>query len=188
MLRVPMAARCPVDCLVVPDSYLCFARLSALFDETPRAVPGIHPSAVIDVSARVPPGASTGPHCSLEQGVEIGAGTCIDRGTLADTLLGRGVKIDNQVQIAHNAQIGDYTAIAGCAGIGGSVRVGKYCRMGGGAALVGPLEIADHVTITAMSLINRSVPEPGSYSSGTLAEMERHLGTTARQPGDDRSC
>ncbi|MBK7168515.1 MAG: hypothetical protein IPH83_04520 [Gammaproteobacteria bacterium] len=161
MLRVPMAARCPVDCLVVPDSYLCFARLSALFDETPRAVPGIHPSAVIDVSARVPPGASTGPHCSLEQGVEIGAGTCIDRGTLADTLLGRGVKIDNQVQIAHNAQIGDYTAIAGCAGIGGSggsenIVAGRRCR------LVGPLEIADHVTITAMSLINRSVPEPGS--------------------------
>lgn len=98
--------------------------------------------------------------------VEIGANTTIDRGALDDTVIGDGVKIDNLVHIAHNVIIGDHTAIAGCAGIAGSARIGRHCAIGGGAGILGHLEIADDVTIHAMTLVTRSIREPGAYSSG----------------------
>lgn len=102
--------------------------------------------------------------------VEIGANTAIDRGALNDTIIGNGVKIDNQVQVAHNVRIGDDTAIAGCVGIAGSAVIGRRCAIGGGAGILGHLEITDDVTITAMSLVTRSIREPGSYSSGTALQ------------------
>ncbi len=102
--------------------------------------------------------------------VEIGANTTIDRGALEDTVIGRGVKLDNQIQIAHNVHIGDDTAIAGCAGISGSTRIGKRCAIAGGVGIAGHLEIADDVTITAMSLVTRSISAPGVYSSGIPAQ------------------
>lgn len=105
--------------------------------------------------------------------VEIGAGTTIDRGALEDTVIEQGVKIDNQVQIAHNARIGAHTAIAGCAGIAGSVRIGSRCRIGGGAGLVGHITVVDGVTITPMSLVTRSIEEPGTYTSGTVLQESR---------------
>lgn len=98
--------------------------------------------------------------------VEIGANTTIDRGTIGDTLIGEGVKIDNLVQIAHNVEIGAHTAIAGCVGIAGSVKIGRYCRIAGGVGIAGHLQIADHVVITGMSLVTHSLLKPGSYSSG----------------------
>lgn len=102
----------------------------------------------------------------IEDDVEIGANTTIDRGALDDTVIGAGVKIDNQVQIGHNVQIGSHTAIAGCVGISGSARIGRHCMIGGGAGILGHLEIADDVVITAMSMVSRSIREPGLYSSG----------------------
>ncbi|MDT8388289.1 MAG: UDP-3-O-(3-hydroxymyristoyl)glucosamine N-acyltransferase [Thiogranum sp.] len=99
--------------------------------------------------------------------VEIGANTTIDRGAVDDTLIGCGVKIDNQVQIAHNVVIGEHTAIAGCVGVSGSTHIGSHCTIAGGAGLVGHIEIADHVHITAMSLVTRSISSAGSYSTGT---------------------
>ncbi len=98
--------------------------------------------------------------------VEVGANTTIDRGALDDTVIGDGVKIDNLVHIAHNVIIGDHTAIAGCVGIAGSARIGRHCAIGGGAGILGHLEIADDVTIHAMTLVTRSIREPGVYSSG----------------------
>ena len=99
--------------------------------------------------------------------VEVGANTTIDRGALDDTVIGNGVKLDNQIQIAHNVRIGDHTAIAGCVGIAGSTIIGKYCTIAGGVGITGQLEIADNVHITATSLVTQSIKSSGAYSSGT---------------------
>lgn len=102
--------------------------------------------------------------------VEIGANTSIDRGAVEDTVLEDGVKLDNQIQVGHNVRIGAHTAIAGCVGIAGSARIGHHCAIGGGAGILGHLELADHVQVTAMSLVTRSITEPGVYSSGVPAQ------------------
>ncbi|GAB5498906.1 MAG: UDP-3-O-(3-hydroxymyristoyl)glucosamine N-acyltransferase [Pseudohongiellaceae bacterium] len=99
--------------------------------------------------------------------VEIGAGTTIDRGALDDTIIEQGVKIDNQVQIGHNCHIGEHTVICGCSAIAGSATIGKYCVLGGGSGVVGHLRIADGVQLSAMTLVDREITEPGVYSSGT---------------------
>ncbi len=96
--------------------------------------------------------------------VEIGANCSIDRGALDDTIIGDGCKLDNLIQVAHNVQLGERTAIAGCVGIAGSARIGRRCRIGGGAGILGHLEICDDVTISAMSLVTRSIRRPGFYS------------------------
>lgn len=102
--------------------------------------------------------------------VEIGVNTAIDRGALADTRIGNGVKLDNQIQIAHNVQIGDHTAMAACVGISGSSKIGKHCMLAGGVGLVGHIEICDGVFITGMTMVTHSITEPGSYSSGTAMQ------------------
>lgn len=104
--------------------------------------------------------------------VEIGAGTTIDRGALADTIIGDGVKLDNQVQIAHNVHLGDHTAIAGCSAIAGSTHIGENCTIAGLSGVTGHLKIAPGTHITAMSLVSRSIKEAGVYSSGT--GIEKH--------------
>ncbi len=96
--------------------------------------------------------------------VEIGANTTIDRGALDDTVIEDGVKLDNQIQIAHNVRIGAHSAIAGCVGIAGSAEIGKHCRIGGGAVILGHLKLADHVDIAACTLISKSITESGSYT------------------------
>ena len=97
--------------------------------------------------------------------VEIGANTTIDRGALDDTVIEDGVKLDNQIQVAHNVRIGAHTAIAGCVGIAGSTTIGRYCRIGGSAGILGHLKIADHVEIAAFTLIGKSINEAGSYAA-----------------------
>ncbi|MCB1870290.1 MAG: UDP-3-O-(3-hydroxymyristoyl)glucosamine N-acyltransferase [Gammaproteobacteria bacterium] len=101
--------------------------------------------------------------------VEIGANTTIDCGTINDTIIADGVKLDNQIQIAHNVEIGENTAIAGCAGIAGSTRVGKNCTIGGGVGLAGHLEIGDDIHFSGQSLVTRSFTEPGHYSGNLPA-------------------
>lgn len=101
--------------------------------------------------------------------VEIGANTTIDRGSLRDTVIGDGVRLDNQIQIAHNVRIGEHTAIAGCAGVAGSTTIGKYCTLGGGVGLSGHLEIGDNVHFSGQSLVTRSFKEPGYYSGNLPA-------------------
>jgi UDP-3-O-[3-hydroxymyristoyl] glucosamine N-acyltransferase len=96
--------------------------------------------------------------------VEIGANTTIDRGALDDTVIEDGVKLDNQIQIAHNVRIGAHTAIAGCVGIAGSATIGRYCRIGGSAGILGHLSIADGVEISSFTLISKSIREKGVYS------------------------
>ena len=96
--------------------------------------------------------------------VEIGANTTIDRGALEDTVIEDGVKLDNQIQIAHNCVIGAHTAMAGCVGVAGSAKIGKHCTFGGAAMILGHLTIADHVHISSGSLVSRSILEPGQYT------------------------
>jgi UDP-3-O-[3-hydroxymyristoyl] glucosamine N-acyltransferase len=101
--------------------------------------------------------------------VEIGANTTIDRGALDDTVIEEGVKLDNQIQIAHNCVIGAHTVIAGCTGISGSTTVGRDCMIGGGVGIVGHLTICDGVTISGFTLVTKSITEPGTYTSGMPA-------------------
>lgn len=97
--------------------------------------------------------------------VEIGANTTIDRGAIEDTVIGNGVKIDNQIQIAHNVHIGDHTAIAACTGIAGSAYIGKNCMIGGGANILGHIKIADNTIIAGASSVGRTIDTPGFYLS-----------------------
>ncbi|MFJ4064816.1 UDP-3-O-(3-hydroxymyristoyl)glucosamine N-acyltransferase [Pseudomonas sp. NPDC089996] len=237
------------NALIVADPYLAYARISHLFDPKPKAVAGIHPSAVVAEDAQVDASASIGPFAVIESGariganvsigahcfigarcvvgeggwlaprvtlyhdvtigkrvviqsgaviggegfgfanekgiwrkiaqiggvtigddVEIGVNTAVDRGALSDTRIGDGVKLDNQIQIAHNVQIGDHTAMAACVGISGSARIGKHCMLAGGVGLVGHIDICDNVFVSGMTMVTRSITEPGSYSSGTAMQ------------------
>jgi len=96
--------------------------------------------------------------------VEIGANSCIDRGALDDTVLDDGVKLDNLIQVGHNVHIGAHSAMAGCVGIAGSAKIGRHCTAGGGAIILGHLELVDHVHITAATVVTRSILKPGQYS------------------------
>lgn len=237
------------NALIVADPYLAYARISHLFDPKPKAVAGIHPSAVVAEDAQVDASACIGPFVVIESGariganvtlgahcvigarsvigeggwlaprvtlyhdvtigkrvviqsgaviggegfgfanekgvwqkiaqiggvtigddVEIGVNTAVDRGALSDTRIGDGVKLDNQIQIAHNVQIGDHTAMAGCCGISGSAKIGKHCMLAGGVGLVGHIDICDNVFVSGMTMVTRSITEPGSYSSGTAMQ------------------
>ncbi len=110
---------------------------------------------------------------SIGDDAEIGANTTIDRGALEDTIIAEGVKLDNQIQVAHNVQIGAHTAVAGCVGIAGSTSIGRRCTIGGGVGIVGHLEIADDVHITVGSIVFQSLTEPGLYSSGVPVQENR---------------
>jgi UDP-3-O-[3-hydroxymyristoyl] glucosamine N-acyltransferase len=99
--------------------------------------------------------------------VEIGASTTIDRGSLGDTVIGDGVKIDNQIQIGHNVQIGNHTVISACTCIAGSTRIGSHCLIGGSVGIRDNIEITDNVMITGRTLVSRSITKAGSYSSST---------------------
>ncbi|HSY28507.1 MAG TPA: UDP-3-O-(3-hydroxymyristoyl)glucosamine N-acyltransferase [Burkholderiaceae bacterium] len=96
--------------------------------------------------------------------VEIGANTTIDRGAMSDTVIEDGVKLDNQIHIAHNVHIGAHTAMAGCVGVAGSAKIGKYCTFAGAAMVLGQLTIVDHVHVSCGSLVSRSILEPGQYT------------------------
>ncbi|MCB1709278.1 MAG: UDP-3-O-(3-hydroxymyristoyl)glucosamine N-acyltransferase [Halioglobus sp.] len=99
--------------------------------------------------------------------VEIGACTTVDRGTLGHTEIADGVIIDNLVQVAHNCRIGKNTAIAGCTGLAGSTIIGANCTLAGGVGVVGHVQLCDDVHVTGMTMVTRSISQPGSYSSGT---------------------
>ena len=96
--------------------------------------------------------------------VEIGANTCIDRGALGDTLIGNGVKLDNQIQIGHNVRVGDHVAMAGCAAIAGSTSIAAGCTVGGAARIIGHVEIGPGVHIGAASTVTHSMLKPGNYA------------------------
>jgi UDP-3-O-[3-hydroxymyristoyl] glucosamine N-acyltransferase len=101
--------------------------------------------------------------------VEIGANTCIDRGSLRDTCIADGVKIDNLVQVAHNVELGEDTAIAALSGIAGSSRIGRGCTLAGASGVVGHLVLADQTHVTAKTLVTHSLHQAGLYSGNLPA-------------------
>lgn len=143
--------------------------------------------------------------------VEIGANTTIDRGALGDTVIGNGVRLDNQIQIAHNCVIGEHTAIAACTGIAGSTRIGRRCMIGGAVGIGGHLSIADDVVLLGRAMVTNSIDAAGVYGSGlplsparewrrTVARIRRldkliervkhleaRLGITAQESADDNN-
>ncbi len=96
--------------------------------------------------------------------VEIGANTTIDRGAIEDTVIEDGVKLDNQIQVGHNVRIGAHSALAGCTGIAGSTHIGRRCTIGGASIIIGHLDIADNVHISAGTMVTKSIPKAGSYT------------------------
>jgi UDP-3-O-[3-hydroxymyristoyl] glucosamine N-acyltransferase len=107
---------------------------------------------------------------TLGEEVSVGACTTIDRGAIEDTVIDDGVKIDNQVQIGHNSRIGAHTMICGCVGIVGSTTIGRHCVLAGGVGVGGtnPIEICDHVVLSATTFVTSSITKPGFYSGGNL--------------------
>ncbi len=106
----------------------------------------------------------------IEDNVEIGANSTIDRGAIDSTIIRKNVKIDNQVQIAHNVEVDENTAIAACVGIAGSTIIGKNCTIGGGSGINGHIRICDDVHINGMTMVTKSITEAGSYASGTTVQ------------------
>jgi UDP-3-O-[3-hydroxymyristoyl] glucosamine N-acyltransferase len=109
----------------------------------------------------------------IEDDVEIGANTTIDRATMGETIIRRGAKLDNLVQIAHNVVVGEHTVIAAQTGVSGSTRLGRNCVIAGQVGFVGHIEIADRTTIAAQSGVHKSVSRPGETLFGYPAHPHR---------------
>lgn len=109
----------------------------------------------------------------LEDDVEVGAGTCIDRATLGSTVIRKGVKLDNLIQVAHNTEIGSHTVIAAQAGISGSSKIGSYCMIGGQTGMVGHIRIADRTQVGAKSGLSKHITTPGGAFRGAPAHPLR---------------
>ena len=104
----------------------------------------------------------------IEDDVEIGSCTTVDRATLGSTIIRKGVKLDNQIQIAHNVEIGEHTVIASQSGVAGSTKIGKYCVIGGQVGIVGHITIGDHVKIQAQSGVGKNIKD-GEVIQGSPA-------------------
>jgi UDP-3-O-[3-hydroxymyristoyl] glucosamine N-acyltransferase len=175
----------------------------------------LHPGAVIGADgfglAREPEGWIKVPQLgsvTIGDDVEIGANTTVDRGAIDDTVIEDGVKLDNQIQVAHNVRIGAHTVIAGCTGISGSTTIGRNCMIAGAVGIGGHLEIPDGTVVTGMTMVSRSIPKRGVYSGSLpfdeagrwrrnsarfrqldtlarrVAQLERRLGETGGPDGD----
>lgn len=175
----------------------------------------VHPGAIVGADgfglAREPEGWLKVPQLggvTIGDDVEIGANTTIDRGAIDDTVIEEGVKLDNQIQVAHNVRIGAHTVIAGCTGISGSTTIGRNCMIAGAVGIGGHIDIPDGTVITGLTMVSHSIRKPGVYSSALpfdeagrwrrnaarfrkldelakrLAEIERRLGTTDGSGGD----
>jgi UDP-3-O-[3-hydroxymyristoyl] glucosamine N-acyltransferase len=102
----------------------------------------------------------------IQDDVEIGAGTAIDRGAIGDTVIENGVRLDNLIQIGHNVRIGAHTAIAGQVGVAGSAHVGARCMIGGQAGIGGHLTVADDSIVQGRTMVTHSIREAGTYAGG----------------------
>jgi UDP-3-O-[3-hydroxymyristoyl] glucosamine N-acyltransferase len=111
----------------------------------------------------------------IHDDVEIGSNCSIDRATIGETVINRGVKLDNMIQIAHNVEIGSDTVIAAQTGIAGSTKIGKNCMIGGKVGIVGHIEICDGVILTAATNVSKSITKPGMYSGYRAQPMQQEL-------------
>ena len=110
----------------------------------------------------------------IEDDVELGSNVSIDRAAMGSTIIKRGCKIDNLVQIAHNVILGEDTVVSAQTGVSGSTKIGRHCILAGQAGLVGHIELGDNVIITAQSGVSKSIPKPGYYSGSPAMEMRSY--------------
>ena len=106
---------------------------------------------------------------TIEDDVEIGANTCIDRSTMGSTYIRKGAKLDNLIQIAHNAEVGSNTVMAAQCGVAGSTKLGEWCMFGGQVGIAGHLHITDHTTVGAQAGITGSIKKEGLTIVGSPA-------------------
>jgi UDP-3-O-[3-hydroxymyristoyl] glucosamine N-acyltransferase len=109
----------------------------------------------------------------LEDDVELGSNVTIDRAAFGSTLIKRGVKIDNLVQIAHNVEVGENTVISAQCGISGSTKIGRNCVLAGQVGIAGHIEITDGVILLARSGVSKSITKPGYYFGSPVKEMRK---------------
>jgi UDP-3-O-[3-hydroxymyristoyl] glucosamine N-acyltransferase len=115
--------------------------------------------------------------------VEIGASTTIDRGAIGDTVIEDGVKLDNQIQIAHNVRIGAHTAMAAFVGVSGSTSIGSRCMIAGQVGFAGHLTICDNVVVTGKTMVSASIRTPGVYSGSLPLDEARKFRRNAARFG-----
>ena len=108
----------------------------------------------------------------IEDDVELGSNVSIDRAAIGSTIIKRGCKIDNLVQIAHNVVLGEHTVISSQTGVSGSTKVGDHCILAGQAGLVGHIELGNNVIITAQSGVSKSILKPGYYMGSPAREIK----------------
>ena len=122
----------------------------------------------------------------LEDDVEVGANCAIDRATLGETVVRKGAKLDNLIQVAHNVVIGENTVVAAQAGFSGSTRIGRNCMIGGQVGFTGHIDVADRTRVGAQSGVHRSVEEPGTtlfgYPALPFREAMKIHGAVLRLP------
>ncbi len=121
----------------------------------------------------------------IDDDVEVGANTTIDRSTLSVTKIGKGTKLDNLIQVAHNVEIGNDTVIAAQAGVAGSTKIGSHCAIGGQVGFAGHIHVGDHVTIGAQSGVPKDVPSGKrimGYPAVEAGEFARNVAYTRRMP------
>jgi len=111
----------------------------------------------------------------LEADVEIGANTTVDRAVMGSTKVGRGTKLDNLIQVAHNCQIGEHTVMAAMTGLAGSCNIGSHCMFGGNVGLAGHLTIGDKVTLATRTGVMEDILEPGVYWGSPSAPMKEEM-------------
>ena len=250
LITEQMLEFCNTNAIVLKNPYLAFAKVCALFDNSPKSTVGIHKSAILHSSVSIGDNTSIGPNvivgenciisdnveigansviqsnCVLFKGVkikpnvsiyhdvkvgenttihsnsvigsdgfgnakdpmgnwikvpqlggvrigknvEIGACTSIDRGTIDNTIIEDGVKIDNQIQIGHNVVIGENTALAAQSGVAGSTEIGANCMFGGQTGISGHIKIADNVMLSSQSGVSNSIFKSGIYSASIPAK------------------
>lgn len=105
----------------------------------------------------------------IEDNVEIGANTAIDRATMGSTFIRKGAKLDNLIQIAHNVEIGEHSVLAAQGGVAGSTKIGKYCMFGGQVGIAGHITIADEVKLAAQTGVGKAITQKGSIHMGSPA-------------------
>ncbi|MGH7739826.1 MAG: UDP-3-O-(3-hydroxymyristoyl)glucosamine N-acyltransferase [bacterium] len=115
----------------------------------------------------------------IEDDVELGANTCVDRAALGTTRIGKGTKLDNLIQIGHNVVIGEHGVFAAQIGIAGSTTVGDFARFGGQAAIAGHLEIGDQVTLAARTGVMEDIPKKGLYWGAPSSPMTQEMKNVA---------
>lgn len=181
------------DCVIGADTRL-MPNVTVLDDVRFGARCVVHSGAVIGSDgfgiARGPEGWERVPQTGgvvIGDDVDIGACTSIDRGAISPTLIGNGVKLDNQIQIGHNTVIGEHTVMAGMVGIAGSTTIGSNCAFGGNSGTTGHLTITDGVVITARATVTADIDAAGTYG-GVFPheEIRQHQRNVARYRGLDK--